>query len=66
MIIEAQEIDGIIICKQEVELQCSNCGMVVDDVEYNQKTCNDCGEVWDEIKHVAVHATSVPAIGEST
>ena len=66
MIIDAQEINGNIICKQEVELQCSNCGMTVDDVEYTQLTCNDCGEKWDEIRHVAVHATSVPATGETT
>jgi Zn finger protein HypA/HybF involved in hydrogenase expression len=65
MIIEAQEINGVIIPKQEINIQCANCGMPVDAVEYTEATCSDCGEPWDEVKHIAIHATSVPASGET-
>jgi rRNA maturation endonuclease Nob1 len=66
MIIEAKEVDGIIYPKMEIDLQCSNCGMAVDAVEYTQQICSDCGQPWDPVQHVSIHATSVPASGQST
>lgn len=65
MIIQAKEIDGTIDCRYETHLECANCGMEVDNVEYTSGTCNDCGSPWDEIRHVAVHVTSVPAQGQT-
>ncbi len=65
MIIEAQEINGIIIPRHEVSLECSNCGMEVDAMEYVANKCSDCGHDWDEIRHIAIHVTSVPASGQS-
>ena len=41
MIIEAKKLDdGIIQCKYEVHLECSNCGMSVDAEEYKSGTCS--------------------------
>lgn len=65
MIIQAKEVDGVIIPAHEVHLECANCGMEVDDVEYTSGECADCGLPWDEKRHVAIHVTSVPASGES-
>lgn len=66
MIIEAKEIDGVIEPKHEIHLECANCGMEVDAVEYTQGTCSDCGNPWDEKRAVAIHVTSVPMSGHST
>jgi hypothetical protein len=66
MIIEAKEIDGVVECKHEINIQCSNCNMTVDAVEYAQGTCSDCGAPWDEIRHTAIHVTSIPMTGQST
>lgn len=65
MIIEAKETNGIIEAKYEVNLECANCGMPVDAVEYDQGTCSDCGETWNEKRHVAIHVTSEPMSGET-
>jgi rRNA maturation endonuclease Nob1 len=66
MRIEAKELDnGIIECTHEVMLECANCGMPVDAVEYKDKVCNDCGEPWEEKRHVAIHVTSIPIFGET-
>jgi rRNA maturation endonuclease Nob1 len=65
MIIDAKQINGIIECKHEIHLECANCGSTVDAIEYKSGTCNDCGSPWDEIRHVAIHVTSVPATGQT-
>lgn len=65
MIVEAHELDGIIVPKYEVSLECINCGMAVDTVEYAQGTCSDCGQSWNEKRHVAIHVTSVPLTGNT-
>lgn len=65
MIIEATEINGIIVPKHEVSLECSNCGMEVDAVEYKAGTCSDCGKPWDGKKHMSIHVTSVPMSGKT-
>lgn len=66
MIVEAKEINGIIINKYETHLECSSCGMTVDNEEYNSGICSDCGNPWDGKKHIAIHVTSVPAKGASS
>lgn len=65
MIIQAKKVNGIIDCKYETHLECANCGMEVDNNEYDSGTCNDCGAPWDEIRHIAIHVTSVPATGQT-
>jgi hypothetical protein len=65
MIIEAKEINGVIECKHEIHLECSNCSAEVDAVEYSQGTCNDCGQPWDEKRHIGIYVTSVPATGQT-
>jgi hypothetical protein len=66
MIIEAKKINGIIIPKHEIHLECGHCGMEVDAVEYVSKTCNDCGQPWNEKRHVGIYVTSVPAQGATS
>ena len=63
MIIDAKEVNGEIVPKHEVSLECSSCGMEVDAVEYTSGTCSDCGEPWDEKRHMAIHVTSIPMTG---
>lgn len=65
MKIEAQENNGVIEAAYEVNIQCASCGMEVDAVEYKAGTCSDCGEPWDEVRHTAIHVTSVPMSGQS-
>jgi len=65
MIIEAQTINGVIVPKHEITLECANCGSEVDAVEYAQNTCNDCGNPWDEKRHISIYATSIPLSGST-
>lgn len=65
MIFKAVELNGEIQPAYEVHLECANCGMVVDNDEYISGTCTDCGQAWNEIRHTAVHVTSVPLSGET-
>lgn len=65
MIIDAKKIDGVVDVTHEVNLECANCGMEVDAVEYTSGTCSDCGEPWDEKRHVAIHVTSIPMSGQT-
>lgn len=65
MIIEAKQIENGIDPKHEITLQCGNCGMEVDAIEYQEGTCTDCGEPWDEIRHVSIYATSIPMSGQT-
>ena len=67
MIIEAKKLNGgIIQCKYEVHLECSNCGMSVDAEEYKSGTCSDCGATWNGKRHTKIHVTSVPLAGKSS
>lgn len=66
MIIIAKEVNGVVECTHEINLQCANCNMEVDAIEYLEGTCKDCGAPWDEIRHTAIHVTSIPMIGQST
>jgi predicted amidophosphoribosyltransferase len=66
MRIEAKELDGgVVECEHEVVLECANCGMPVDAVEYKDKVCSDCGEPWQEKRHVAILVTSIPIFGKT-
>lgn len=65
MKIEAKKVDGVIEAAYEVILECAACGMEVDAVEYEAGTCSDCGAPWDEVRHTAIHVTSVPMSGQT-
>lgn len=65
MIIEAKEVNGLVECKYETHLECANCGAEVDALEYTAGTCNDCGSPWEEIRHTAIHVTSIPMTGQT-
>jgi len=66
MIIDAKELsNGLIECRYETHLECANCGMEVDALEYSSGTCSDCGSDWDEKRHIAVHVTSIPLSGQT-
>ncbi len=62
-IVEAQEIDGTIVPKHEVELLCKACGYDLDESELEADTCADCGVDPDLQQNVAIHATTLPAAG---
>lgn len=65
MIIEAKELNGEIVPRHEINLECNHCGMEVDALEYTQGTCSDCGKPWDEKRHVAIYVTSIPMTGQT-
>lgn len=62
-IVEAQELDGVIVPKHEVELLCQECGYDLDESELELDTCADCGADLNLQQNVAIHATTVPAAG---
>lgn len=62
-IVEAQEIDGTIVPKHEVELLCKACGYDLDESELEADTCADCGIDLDLQQNVSIHATTLPAAG---
>jgi hypothetical protein len=62
-IVEAQEIDGVIVPKHEVELLCQACGYDLDESELEADTCADCGVDLDLRQNVAIHTTTLPAAG---
>ena len=62
-IVEAQELDGVIVPRHEVELLCQECGYDLDESELEADTCADCGADLNLQQNVAIHATSVPAAG---
>lgn len=62
-IVEAQELDGVIIPRHEVELLCQECGYDLDESELEADTCADCGADLNLQQNIAIHATSVPAAG---
>lgn len=62
-IVEAQEVDGTIVPKHEVELLCKACGYDLDESELEADTCADCGATLNLQQNVAIHATTLPAAG---
>ena len=62
-IVEAQEIDGVIVPKHEVELLCQACGYDLDESELEADTCADCGVDLNLQQNMAIHATTRPAAG---
>lgn len=62
-IVEAQEVDGTIVPKHEVELLCKACGYDLDESELEADTCADCGADLNLQQNVAIHATTLPAAG---
>lgn len=62
-IVEAQEIDGAIIPKHEVEVVCASCGYDLDKAELEADTCADCGADLNLKQNIAIHATTIPAAG---
>lgn len=62
-IVEAQDVDGVIVPKHEVELLCKECGYDLDESELESDTCADCGADLDLQQNVAIHATTIPAAG---
>lgn len=62
-IVEAQDLDGVIIPKHEVELLCKECGYDLDESELEADTCADCGADLDLQQNVSIHTTTIPAAG---
>jgi Zn finger protein HypA/HybF involved in hydrogenase expression len=62
-IVEAQELDGVIVPKHEVELLCKECGYDIDESELEADTCADCGADLDLQQNVSIHTTTIPAAG---
>ncbi len=62
-IVEAQELDGVIVPKHEVELLCKECGYDLDESELEADTCADCGADLDLQQNVSIHTTTIPAAG---
>ena len=62
-IVEAQDVDGVIVPKHEVELLCKDCGYDLDESELELDTCADCGADLQLQQNVAIHATTLPSAG---
>lgn len=62
-IVEAQDLDGVIVPKHEVELLCKECGYDLDESEIELDTCADCGADLELQQNVAIHATTLPPAG---
>jgi hypothetical protein len=62
-IVEAQDLDGVIVPKHEVELLCKECGYDLDESELEADTCADCGADLDLQQNVSIHTTTIPAAG---
>jgi len=58
---EAEKINGVTVCKHEIEILCSQCSDPVSEEEKITGTCTNCGATWAPIQSVSVWATSVPA-----
>lgn len=63
---EAEEKDGVVICKHEVEVICAHCGDPVSAHEESTGTCTNCGESWEPRQSTSIWATSVPQAGVKT
>ena len=62
-IVEAQDLDGVIVPKHEVELLCKECGYDLDESELEADACADCGADLDLQQNVSIHTTTIPAAG---
>lgn len=62
-IVEAQEVNGTIVPKHEVEMLCRACGYDLDEAEISADTCADCGVDLELRQNVAIHATTLPSAG---
>ena len=62
-IVEAQEVDGTIVPKHEVEVLCKACGYDLDESELEADTCADCGVDLNLQQNVSIHATTLPSAG---
>ena len=58
---QAQQIDGTVVVKHEIEILCSNCGYDIDESELAADTCSDCGQPLNLKQNMTLYATSIPA-----
>lgn len=65
-LIEATKVDGVKVCKHEIEVVCSHCQDPVSAEEEATGTCTNCGNPWQAKQSVSVWATSVPKAGAKT
>lgn len=54
--------NGEVLCATETKRLCAVCGYDLDAAELKAAKCADCGAPLEVAQHVAIHATSVPAI----
>lgn len=54
--------NGEVLCATETKQLCAACGYDLTPEELSANTCADCGAPLEVAQHVAIHATSVPAI----
>lgn len=60
---QAVELNGEIVdCATETKRLCAACGYDLTPEEIEAATCADCGAPLTVAQHVAIHATSVPAV----
>lgn len=60
---QAVEINGEVVdCATETKRLCAVCGYDLTPEEIEADTCADCGAPLTVAQHVAIHATSVPAV----
>lgn len=60
---QAVELEnGEVLCATETKTVCAVCGYDLTPEELEADTCADCGAPLNLSRHVAIHATSVPAI----
>lgn len=61
--VQAVELkNGEVLCATETKQLCAACGYDLDAAELKAATCSDCGAPLTVAQHVAIHATSVPAV----
>lgn len=65
-IIEAQQVEGTVVPRHEVEIVCMACGYDLDKTELEADTCADCGAPLNLKQSIAIYATTVPAAGATT
>lgn len=53
---------GEVLCATETKRLCAACGYDLDVAELKAAKCADCGAPLEVAQHVAIHATSVPAV----
>jgi uncharacterized CHY-type Zn-finger protein len=53
---------GEVLCATETKILCAVCGYDLTPEELEAATCADCGAPLNLARHVAIHATSVPAV----